>query len=198
MRLSLFALIDRWRAPAPSPGRTGWIAGAVFAHRGMHGRGIPENSPSAFAAAIARGLGIECDVQRTGDGEPLVFHDWDLDRLTGESGPVAGRSAEQLSAIDLSGSADQIPVLRDLLTLIGGQVPLLIEVKSRKEMPVADFCAAVRHTLEGYDGAHAVMSFDPRVSRWFADHAPDTVRGLVMTEEGERGVVACAARFSCI
>ncbi len=83
MRLSLFAPIDRRFAPAPDPKKVGWIGGHAYAHRGLHGPGVPENSPSAFAAAIARGLGIECDVQRSGDGKAMVFHDWELDRLTG-------------------------------------------------------------------------------------------------------------------
>jgi len=81
MPLSPLALIDRWLAPAPAPARVGWLRGTLFAHRGLHGPGVPENSLSAYAAAIARGIGIECDVQKSGDGQPIVFHDWELDRL---------------------------------------------------------------------------------------------------------------------
>src|SRR4051812_1885872 len=98
-RLSPFAPIDRWLAPAPDTGKVAWVSGRVFAHRGLHGAGLPENSPGAFAAAIARGFGIECDIQRSSDGQPMVFHDWELDRLTGEAGPVARRSAAQLGRI---------------------------------------------------------------------------------------------------
>jgi glycerophosphoryl diester phosphodiesterase len=193
MPLSLFAPIDRWLAPAPEPDKVAWIAhngigGTGFAHRGLHGPGAPENGPSAFAAAIARGLGIECDVQRSSDGQAMVFHDWELDRLTGESGPVARRSAAQLAAIGLKDSADTIPSLRAVLDQVAGRVPLLIEVKSRREQSPVPLCLAVRRELEGYRGAHAVMSFDPRVSRWFAHHSPRTVRGLVMTEEHDRGL----------
>lgn len=188
MQLSPFALIDGLFAPAPPEKKVAWISGATFAHRGLHGPGAPENSPSAFARAIARGFGIECDVQRSSDGQAMVFHDWELDRLTAESGPVARLSAAQLGTIRLSGSEDNIPTLRQVLDQVAGRVPILIEVKSRRGMRVNAICLAVRRTLEGYRGAHAVMSFDPRVSRWFAEHSPLTVRGLVVTEEDDKAL----------
>ena len=184
--MSLFALLDRWFAPAPGPGRADWIGQASFAHRGLHGPGVPENSPAAFAAAIARGMGIECDVQCSSDGQAVVFHDWELDRLTGDSGPVARRSAEQLGQIALTGGADTIPTLREMLAQVSGRVPLLIEIKSRRSGRIASLCLAVRRVLEGYRGAHGVMSFDPRVARWFALHSPHTPRGLVVTEENDK------------
>lgn len=187
MPLSLFAPIDRWLAPAPAPGRADWIGDHDYAHRGLHGGGVPENALAAFAAAAARGLGVECDIQRSADGQAMVFHDWELDRLTAESGPVARRSSEQLAAIPLAGSGEGIPTLRQLLDLIAGRVPILIEIKSRRDMRVGAACLAVRRVLEGYRGHHAVMSFDPRVARWFAVNAPFTVRGLVVTEENDRG-----------
>ena len=188
MRLSPFAIVDRWRAPAPDPGRVGWLRDGTYAHRGLHTRQIPENSPSAFAGAIARGLGIECDIQKSADARAIVFHDWELDRLTGEKGPVAGRTADELSRIAIGGGGDAIPTLDKLLEQVAGQVPLLIEIKSKRERPAGAVCLAVRRALEGYTGRHAVMSFDPRVSRWFAVHSPLTIRGLVVTEEGERGL----------
>lgn len=185
MRLLLSA-IDSLFAPAPAPDRVAWLRGQTFAHRGLHGNGLVENSPGAFAAAIQSGFGIECDVQRSGDGHALVFHDWELDRLTGESGAVLDRTAAALTAIRLTGSADTIPSLRQVLDLVAGRVPLLIEVKSKREHRIAGLCMTVRRALEGYRGKHAVMSFDPRVSRWFAERSPFTVRGLVVTEENAR------------
>jgi glycerophosphoryl diester phosphodiesterase len=186
----LFAALDRWRAPPPDPARTQWLGQWRYAHRGLHGAGVPENSPSAFAAAIARGMGIECDIQRSGDGQAMVFHDDELDRLTAETGPVAQRSAEMLGKIALSGSSDTIPSLRQLLDQVGGRVPLLIEIKSgRKDgRRVSATCLAVRRVLEGYRGPHAIMSFDPRVVRWFAVHSPLTLRGLVVTEEDDKAL----------
>ena len=181
-----FDLLDRWRAPAPTPQRVAWLREATYAHRGFHGGALIENSPSAFAAAIERGLGIECDVQRSRDGQAMVFHDWDLDRLTAATGPVKARGSAELQRIALGDGPDTIPTLSQLLIQIGGRVPLLIEIKSKRAVRYAPVCLAVRNALEGYRGPVAVMSFDPRVVRWFADTARHIVRGLVVTEEGHR------------
>ena len=194
MPLSLSGLIDRWLSPAPAPDRIGWIAGAEFAHRGLHGADRPENSPTAFAAAIARGMGIECDVQQTQDNEAVVFHDFTLERLTGEQGPVATRAAADIQRITLTGSADTIPSLRQLLDQVASQVPILIEVKTRGDRGVAALCRAVQQALQGYSGPHGVMSFDPRVSRWFRAHSPATPRGLVMTEEDDKPLIGALRR----
>lgn len=180
--------LDRWLAPAPAGDRAGWLRGVTFAHRGLHGPGVPENSLAAFRAAIARGLGIECDVQRTGDGQAMVFHDWTLERLTAQNGAVMDRTAAQLGQIPLSDGGETIPGLRQVLDLVAGKVPLLIEVKSRRERHPEPLCLAVHRALEGYTGRFAVMSFDPRVPRWFAVHAPLVVRGLVVTEENARAL----------
>ena len=190
MRLSLFALLDRWLAPAPAPDKASWLGAVAYAHRGLHGAGVPENALSAFRGALARGMGIECDVQLTQDGQAVVFHDFDLDRLTGDSGAVALRSAAELARIQLSDSADLIPTLRQMLDEVAGRVPLLIEIKSRRGSfaPSRQLCSAVAQELQGYAGPHAIMSFDPRVVRWFAAHRANTVRGLVMSEEHDRGL----------
>ncbi|WP_225207773.1 glycerophosphodiester phosphodiesterase family protein [Novosphingobium huizhouense] len=192
----LLPLADRWFAPAPPADKVGWLRGWTYAHRGLHGAGVPENGLAAFAAAAERGFGIECDVQRTSDGLAVVFHDWELDRLTGETGRVVDRSAAQLQTIALAGSsqADTIPGLRQMLDLVAGRVPVLIEIKSRREMHVIPLCLAVRRTLEGYRGQVAVMSFDPRVSRWFKRHSPHVVHGLVMSEEGRSTLFARVRR----
>ena len=158
-----------------------------FAHRGLHGQGRVENSRAAFQAAVAAGHGIELDVQLSRDGDAVVFHDYQLDRLTGEAGDVAARTAEQLGAIRLSGSDETIPTLHEVLHLVGGHVPVLIEVKA-PDRNVARLCLAVFRALEGYRGAVGVMSFNPEVPRWCAVHAPKVLRGLVVTENGKRGL----------
>lgn len=188
MRLSPFGPIDGWLAPPPAERRVAWLAGATFAHRGLHGAGVPENSLQGFALAIERGLGIECDIQRAYDGQAMVFHDWDLDRLTEATGPLGKRSSGQLRSLRLRGSDEAIPTLRQLLDLVASRVPLLIEIKSRRDIRPNAVCLAVRRVLEGYRGPHAVMSFDPRVARWFAMHSPITTRGLVVTEEESPGL----------
>jgi len=185
MQLSPFGLFDRWLSPAPKPGRVAWLRESEYAHRGLHGAGVPENSPSAFAAAIAKGMGIECDVQRSRDGQAVVFHDAELGRLTAESGKLSALTAAELGRIVLSGSEDTILTLSQLLAQVGGKVPLLIEIKSPRHSNTrtSTLCLAVKRVLEGYVGQHAIMSFDPRVVRWFAVHSPLTSRGLVVTEE---------------
>ena len=95
-------------------------------------------------------MGIELDVQRSSDGQAMVFHDWELDRLTGESGPLDQLTAAQLGKIRLTGGEDMIPTLRQVLDQIGGKVPLLIEVKSRREMRVPSVCLAVLRVSNGW------------------------------------------------
>jgi len=155
-----------------------------FAHRGLHKAGITENSRAAFRAAIQAGHGIELDVQASGDGEAIVFHDYELGRLTHAQGKLAEMSVAALGAIPLKGESDGLPALAEILALIAGRAPLLIEVKSPGRR-VAALSGAVARALEHYIGPVAVMSFNPAVPRWFAAHAPDVLRGLVVTEEGK-------------
>lgn len=194
MRSLLFRLLDNWRAPAPDPEKVGWIKVWEYAHRGLHGDGVPENSPGAFAEAMAAGMAIECDVQRTRDGRAVVFHDWELDRLTDWCGPIAKLNSAQIESITLSGTTDKIQSLARFLDQVGGQVPVLIELKSGFDRRTHSLCMAVHRTLEGYRGLYAVMSFDPRVSRWFARHSPRTVRGLVTKDRNFRGITGPARR----
>lgn len=176
------------QAAASAAGRAGWLRDWQYAHRGLHGDGVAENSPAAFEGAIAGGLGIECDVQISRDGRAMVFHDWTLERLTDEAGDVVARDCAELERIALRVGGEHIPTIEALLAQVGGRVPLLVEIKSKRERDPVTLCAAVERALRTYEGAVAVMSFDPRVPKWFADHAPDVVRGLVVTEENDRGL----------
>ena len=164
-----------------------WLTKWEYAHRGLHSPGTPENSLGAARAAIAAGMGIECDIQRSLDGEAMVFHDWELGRLTDGAGLTSVFSADELEAMRLQESEDHIVRLSTLLEEVAGKVPLLIEIKSRVDYDVEKTCKAVSATLSDYAGEHAVMSFDPRAVQWFADHAPDTVRGLVCTDTLDMG-----------
>ena len=156
-----------------------------FAHRGLHGPGRLENSRAAFEAAIAAGHGIELDVQVSRDAQALVIHDYQLDRLTEGIGPICGMVAAELERIRLRDSPETIPSLSEVLGRIGGRVPLLIEVKSPGRR-VDALSGAVRDALAGYQGPVAVMSFNPEIGRWFARHAPEVLRGLVVTEAGRK------------
>lgn len=167
-----------------------WLRDWIYAHRGLHGAGIDENSPAAFDAAIAAGLGIECDVQASGDGEAMVFHDWTLDRLTSETGPLRQRSAAAIAGIALR-SGGTVPRLVEVLAQVRGRAPLLIEVKSRRGTAWLPLARAVVAALRDYRGAAAVMSFDPRVVRWLARRLPNRPRGLVTGRgEGHRAAFA--------
>ncbi len=181
MRLSLSSLIDRFLSPAPEPDRIAFLTKQPFAHRGLHGGPVLENSPAAFRAAVDKGFGIELDVQVSRDGEAMVFHDETLERLTQEIGAVANRSRAALQKIMLNGQAECIPALDDILALVAGRVPILIEIKA-ETASVGQLCLAVRRALEGYRATVGVMSFNPEVGRWFARHAPRLARGLVMME----------------
>lgn len=164
-----------------------WLTRHTFAHRGLHNVDIPENSRAAMEAAIAAGFGIECDIQMSGDGVPLVFHDWDLDRLTSERGKVATKSADELCKLKLGETDQTIWTLTDLLELVDGRVPILIEVKSLPDFDIAGACAAIASVISGYFGPLAVMSFDARMGEWFAKHTPQHTRGLVCTDTLDHG-----------
>lgn len=180
---SLLSRLDRLIVKAPDPERVGWLGDWTYAHRGMHSPGVPENSLAGFALAVDRGLGIECDIQRSRDGCAMLVHDWELDGLTAVSGPLADHTAEELAQIAFLDSEHMLARLDDLLPIVDGKVPILVEIKSRRGYDVARSCEAVAAALEGYAGRHAVMSFDPRVCAWFARKSTETIRGLVMRED---------------
>ncbi len=157
-----------------------WLTARPIAHRGLHdrSRGVIENSRAAAEAAIARGFAIECDVQLTRDGEAVVFHDFDLDRLTGSAGAVRDRTAAELACVTLSGTNEGIPTLSAFLGVIAGRVPLVCEIKSAFDTDLA----LTRRTVEAlrdYAGPVALKSFDPDIVAALRDLAPDRPRGFV-------------------
>lgn len=166
------------RAELPDAFRT-----IPLAHRGYHDRsqGRIENSTSAVQAAVAAGYGIEIDLQLSSDGVAMVFHDEVLDRLTAQTGPVNARTAADLGRIPLRDSTDTIPTLRQILDLIRGRVPLLIEIKDQS-LRLSDtdghLEAATVTALSGYSGPVALMSFNPASIAHLARLAPDLPRGL--------------------
>jgi glycerophosphoryl diester phosphodiesterase len=152
---------------------------AGFAHRGLHGPRVPENSLAAFEAAIAYGAGIECDIRLSSDGSAVVFHDCDLSRMCGVSLKVEQTPAALLTGQRLSGSSQCIPTLGRVLELAGGRVPLLLELKTHRGN-AARLCGEVLLDLSPPSGPVGVMSFDPKVGRWFRRNAPHVPRGLVI------------------
>lgn len=153
-----------------------------IAHRALHGDAGPENSRAAIAAAIDHGYGIEIDLQLSADGQAMVFHDYDLMRLTGTSGTVRDLPASELATRALLGSNESIPSLSEILEQVAGRVPLLIELKDQDGAmgpDVGPLEAATVAALAGYDGPVALMSFNPHSVMRLQDLAPELPRGLV-------------------
>lgn len=163
-----------------------------FAHRGLHGPGIPENSMSAFRAALEVGAGIECDVRLSKDGRPMVFHDHDLRRMCASALAVEATTAEVLASQKLFDTNEHIPGLVELLDLVAGRVPVLIELKCRGGND-ARLARAVADELDGYSGPAGVMSFEPGVGKWLARNRPDLKRGLVISSNA-----SAIDRWRCI
>jgi len=156
------------------PGRQG------FAHRGLHRwPGIPENTLVAFAAAVELGAGIECDLRLTADNRLAVYHDADGKRLSGRDERVIDCTVDQLREWDVSGKP--VPMVEDLLRLVDGRVPLLLEAKVAGP-ELWRMAHALRHALKDYRGRFGIMSFDPRVSRWLKANEPRWQRGLVIRD----------------
>lgn len=151
---------------------------------------------AAFRAAIEAGDGIECDVQAAADAAVAVVHDARLKRLTGKDLAIANLTRPEIGLLRLP-DGGTIPMLDDLLALVAGRVPLLIEVKVPGAFDPEVMCS-VAAALAGYDGPVGVMSFDPRVGGWLARHAPGVTRGLVASNDGKRGVRAMPRHLAAI
>lgn len=154
-----------------------------LAHRALHdlSAGRPENSLAAVRHAVALGYGIEIDLQPSADGQAMVFHDYDLARLTHATGLVNALDVAQLQALRVRGSDAPIPTLPEVLAEVAGKVPLLIELKDQSggmghAEPVLE--RATVQALRGYDGPVALMSFNPKMIGNLAQMAPDVPRGL--------------------
>lgn len=153
-------------------------------HRGLHDvtQGRAENSPKAFAAAMEHGYGIELDLQLSSDHVPMVFHDYDLGRLTDTTGAVAQRTAVELGQIPLKHDGDGIPTLADVLDQVAGRVPLVIEIKDQDGAlgtNLGPMGASITNLLRNYRGDVAVMSFNPHAVAEMKDLLPDVPRGIV-------------------
>ncbi len=160
---------------------------APIAHRALHdvSDGRPENSRAAIRAACKAGYGIEIDVQLSADNQAMVFHDYDLSRLAVASGPVNALSSSDLRATRLRGAQEGIPTLAEILEIIRGQVPLLVEIKDQDGAMgpnIGPLEESVAQLLASYTGDVAVMSFNPFAVAHLSKLLPHIARGLVTGE----------------
>ena len=168
---------------ASAPGihkKTKWqhLTGWDYAHRGLYDNehGIPENSIAAFRRAVDKGYGIELDVHLTADNQLVVFHDDTLTRMCGMNKKISSFLYSDLMQLRLLGTEEGIPLFKDVLELIDGKVPLIIELKvdgSNQNL----LCPLVWQLLSRYKGDYCIESFHPFVLQWFKRHEPQVVRG---------------------
>jgi len=168
--------------------RLKWLTDRPIAHRGLHdiARGRPENSLAAFDAAVAGHYAIECDLHLAADGVPVVFHDDHLGRLTGEYAYVGDLTSTELGDLRLADTSERIPRLDDLLALVRGRAPLVIELKHVAGRDAGLASAAVSR-LKRYDGPAALMSFDPALIADIKAADPHLPRGLTANGDWRRG-----------
>lgn len=154
-----------------------WLQNTLIAHRGLHddNKNIPENSLPAFKDAIERGYIIELDVAMTKDQKLVVYHDKKLRRGLGVDQYLSELTFAELSIYKIFGSEQTIPLFRDVLSLVAGRVPLLIEVKN--EGKIGKLERLLYAELQGYPGPYAIQSFNPFTLQWFRKNAPEVIRG---------------------
>lgn len=152
------------------------LRGWAYAHRGLHGDGVPENSMEAFRLAKESGYGIELDVHLLADGNLAVIHDSLLVRTTGATGRVEDLTTEELSNYKLEGTQETIPQFQQVLDLYDGCAPLIVELKA-VDGNHGTLCKKTCEILDRYHGAYCVESFDPRCIAWLRKNRPDIIRG---------------------
>ena len=155
-----------------------WLVARPIAHRGFHnGKTIIENTESAFEEALDADYAIECDVQLSADGEAIVFHDDDVDRLTETKGRVKSFTTKQLKKMRLNSTSDRMQTLLELLEQVEGSSTLIIEIKSQWDGNLT-LVKRVMEVIKGYDGPVALMSFDPAMISCACALSPHVVRGI--------------------
>lgn len=162
-----------------------WLTEHPIAHRGYHdlNRTVWENTLAAFERAVEAGFAIECDLHLAADGVPVVFHDDMLERLCSLPGRTRDKLSTELALLTVGGTRERIPTFKQLLALVAGRVPIVVELKGC-EGDDDDFAGAVLEDLDGYEGPVALMSFDHWLLRDL--RALECPYPLGLTAEGQR------------
>ena len=171
-----------------------WLVKKPIAHRGLHDEEIPENSLAAFERAVELNCPIELDVRTIDDGTVVVFHDDKLGRMTDHDGYVSNLKLADLGEIRLKKSDACIPTLEQVLTLVNGKVPLLIETKVSGKIGTLE--SNVISLLKAYSGDYAVQSFDPQSLAYFKEHEPDIMRGQLAARFGKQSGLSFFKRWA--
>lgn len=155
--------------------------GLFVAHRGLHSEGIPENSLPAFERAVVNGYGIELDVHLSCDGVAVVHHDSNLKRMTGEEGIISEMTADEICGRRLLGTEYRVPKFTEVLSVVAGKVPLVVELKCEYGKNVEELCVTSMEILDSYrkeyGGSYCIESFNPFIVRWLKKNRPDVFRG---------------------
>lgn len=152
-----------------------------IAHRGLFNNvDLPENSYPAFEAAIDKNFGIELDVQLTKDNQLVVFHDGNINRMCGVKKKISSLTYEQLSSYKLLDTDLSAPLFEDVISLIDGKVPVIIEIKAHGAFMKATKMLVKR--LESYKGIYCIQSFNPAIIRWLKVNKPDITRGILSND----------------
>ncbi len=150
-----------------------------YAHRGLYGNGVPENSLTAFRLACEKGYGSELDVQLSKDGVVMVFHDDTLTRMTGCEKKLCELTRAELDLLRLDGTDERIPTLEEVLATVDGKTPLLIELKG--ENLDTSLCPKLAELLCRYKGSYCLESFNPLLIKVMKKLLPGCYRGLLYT-----------------
>ena len=178
--------------------RTPLMGHRFYAHRGLFDNEgtVPENSMAAFQKAVDAGYGIEMDIQLSKDDQMVVFHDDTLQRMCGMEGHVWDYTLEELQRMKLKDSKETIPSFSDVLKMVNGRVPLIVEYKM--DRPLIKNCVLGDRLLRAYEGVYCIESFHPLALMWYRAHRPEVVRGQLsgnLWKSGEKLAYNLAGLF---
>lgn len=175
----VLCILYLWAIKTRSQKRKDWslFEDRFYAHRGLHDNktDAPENSLKAFQKAVDHKFGIELDIQLTKDGIPVVFHDFTLDRACNVSGKINEYTYEELQQFSLFESEEKIPTLSEVLKIVKGRVPLIVELKVEKFD--ISICGIADKMLQAYEGPYCIESFNPLVLSWYRRYHNEVLRG---------------------